>query len=67
MTTNRDISWLTGTEVNARYSISPMTRYRWERDPNLAFPMAMKINRRKFRQLAVLEIWERGRTLASAV
>jgi hypothetical protein len=66
MTTNSDISWLTGTQVNARYSISPMTRYRWERDPDLAFPTAMKINRRKFWQQAALEIWERSRTLASA-
>jgi hypothetical protein len=66
MTTNNDISWLTGTQVNQRYSISPMTRYRWERDPDLAFPMAMKINRRKFWQPAVLEIWERVRALASA-
>jgi hypothetical protein len=64
MNTNRDVSWLTGTQVNARYSISPMTRYRWERSPDLAFPAAMKINRRKFWQLSVLEIWERTRTLA---
>jgi hypothetical protein len=57
MTTN-DVSWLTGSQVNQRYSITPMTRYRWERDPDLAFPDAMKINRRSFWSLAALELWE---------
>jgi hypothetical protein len=66
MTTKTDISWLTGTQVNDRYSISPMTRYRWERDPTLDFPTAMKINRRKFWQLSVLETWERSRASAAA-
>jgi hypothetical protein len=66
MTSNRDASWLTGAQVNERYSISPMTRYRWERSPDLDFPIAMKINRRKFWQLTALEIWERSRSLASA-
>jgi hypothetical protein len=66
MATNKDSSWLTGAQVNERYSISPMTRYRWERNPGLDFPTAMKINRRKFWQLALLEGWERGRTSAAA-
>lgn len=66
MTIARDVSWLTGVQVNQRYSISPMTRYRWERDPTLAFPDAMKINRRSFWSLAALELWEHGRQLSAA-
>jgi hypothetical protein len=66
MTINRDTSWLTGVQVNARYSISPMTRYRWERDPALKFPDAMKINRRCFYSLAALQLWEHGRSMAPA-
>jgi hypothetical protein len=66
MTTHRDVSWLTGVQVNQRYSISPMTRYRWERDPDLDFPGAMKINRRSFWSLAALELWEHSRPRLSA-
>jgi hypothetical protein len=61
MSTNRDVSWLTGVQVNERYSISPMTRYRWERDPQLDFPDPMKINRRSFWALSDLKIWESKR------
>ena len=66
MTTHHDTSWLTGVQVNQRYSISPMTRYRWERDPALDFPNAMKINRRSFWSLAALELWEHGRQSSPA-
>jgi predicted DNA-binding transcriptional regulator AlpA len=66
MTTNRDTSWLTGVEVNERYGISPMTRYRWERDPDLAFPECMKIKRRSFWSLADLQIWESKRVTRSS-
>ena len=61
-----DDPWLTGSQVNKRYSISPMTRYRWERDPELAFPDAMKINRRSFWSLAALQLWEHGRQTSPA-
>jgi hypothetical protein len=32
-----------------------MTIYRWERDPNLKFPPAVKINNRKYRSRILLE------------
>lgn len=66
MTQNTDDTWLTGSQVLRRYSITPMTRYRWERNPALAFPRAMKINSRCFWSLAALQMWERDRTPVSA-
>jgi predicted DNA-binding transcriptional regulator AlpA len=64
MAINRDDSWLTGVQVNQRYSISAMTRYRWERDQNLGFPAPMKVNRRSFWPLSELLRWEQSRTPA---
>jgi hypothetical protein len=61
MTIKRNISWLTGPQVDERYSISPMTRHRWQRNGALNFPAAMKINRRCFWSLDALQTWERGK------
>ncbi len=56
-----------GAKVLARYGISPMTRWRWERNPALSFPKPIIINGRKLWRLSDLEAWERARgTPASA-
>lgn len=34
-------------KVCERYSISPRTLIRWENDPNMGFPAALRINNRK--------------------
>jgi predicted DNA-binding transcriptional regulator AlpA len=36
-----------------------MTLWRWERDPKIAFPRPMIVNRRKLYRLADIEAWER--------
>jgi hypothetical protein len=35
--------------------VSRMTFYRWEKDPKLQFPPAIKINKRKYRSRILLE------------
>jgi predicted DNA-binding transcriptional regulator AlpA len=60
-TTDPTDSYLTGPQVNERYSISAMTRWRWEKNPQLAFPAPLKINNRSYWQLASLQLWERNR------
>jgi predicted DNA-binding transcriptional regulator AlpA len=59
-------AFLTGRKVQARYGISGMTRWRWERNPSLAFPQPIIINGRKLWKLIDLEAWERSRAVASA-
>jgi predicted DNA-binding transcriptional regulator AlpA len=41
--------FLNGPKVDARYGISPMTRWRWQRRPNLHFPKPININGRMVR------------------
>ena len=60
-----DAVYLTGPQVDKRYSISAMTRWRWERNPGLAFPSPITINGRKLWKLSDLEAWERSRAAAS--
>jgi len=36
-------------KVCARYGVTQMTLWRWERDPALGFPKAIKIRNRKYR------------------
>jgi hypothetical protein len=57
--------YLSRTSQRKRYNISPMTLWRWERDPHLNFPPAIEINGRKYRSLRSLEAWERERAVAS--
>jgi predicted DNA-binding transcriptional regulator AlpA len=53
--------YLSGPHVDERYDISPMTRWRWQRDPNLDFPKPIETNGRKRWRLRDLENWERSR------
>jgi hypothetical protein len=50
--------YLTGRMMRARYNVSGMTLYRWERDPSLEFPSPVIINRRKYWPLSVVVTWE---------
>lgn len=61
MTNDQGDSYLTGPMVNKRFNISAMTRWRWERNPQLAFPTPIKINTRSYWQLAALQLWESNR------
>ena len=48
-------------QVCRRYSISGRTLARWERDPNLRFPKALIINKRKYYNEAELSAFDRAR------
>jgi predicted DNA-binding transcriptional regulator AlpA len=47
--------------VCKRYGVSAMTLWRWDHDPHINFPKPIRINRRKYRDEADLEAWERWR------
>lgn len=51
-------TFLTGPQVQARYQKSHVTIWRWVRDPELAFPAPMQINRLNYWRLSDLEQWE---------
>lgn len=58
--------YLTGPQVLARYQISEMTLYRWQKDEKLGFPEPMKVRRRKFFNEVELVEWERSRVKVRA-
>ena len=62
---NTDKRYLPGPKVAARYDVTAMSIYRWERDPRLNFPRPIRIGRRKFWDEAELEVWERSRASLS--
>jgi hypothetical protein len=51
---------LADSQVAARYGICVRTLERWSERPDLGFPTAVRINRRRYRALAALEAWERA-------
>ena len=51
--------YLPRRKLPERYTVTPMTIYRWERDPLLAFPQAMIVNGKKFYDVDELEAWEK--------
>jgi predicted DNA-binding transcriptional regulator AlpA len=61
-----DKRFLPDPAVQRRYSVSAMTLYRWDKNPKLGFPPPLRINGRKFRDVALLEAWERSRVAAKA-
>ncbi len=63
---NTSTTYLTTGQVLARYSIAPITFYRWQKNEVLAFPKPMVINRRKFFRVDDLTAWERQRAKVSA-
>jgi predicted DNA-binding transcriptional regulator AlpA len=63
---NTSNAYLTSGQVLARYSIAPITFYRWQKNETLGFPKPMVINRRKFFKVDELAAWERQRAKVSA-
>jgi|tagenome__1003787_1003787.scaffolds.fasta_scaffold20787591_2 predicted DNA-binding transcriptional regulator AlpA len=61
-----DAVYLTGPQVDKRYSISAMTRWRWRKDRKLRFPPPLIIKRRCYWSIEALERWEREREAKSA-
>jgi hypothetical protein len=52
--------------VADRYKVTPRTIDRWDRQADLGFPPALRINGRKYRRVNQLEIWERQRVASKA-
>jgi len=59
-------SYLTRPQVKARYQISEMTMWRWEKNPDLKFPQPMVVGRRKYFKEEDLTAWERDRVKVTA-
>lgn len=57
--------YLPDPKVCQRYSVTPMTLWRWDNDPAVNFPKPIRINRRKYRDESELEAWERLRASKS--
>jgi predicted DNA-binding transcriptional regulator AlpA len=53
-------------EVWREFGITPMTGWRWSRDPRLGFPPVIKIGRRNFRSRKQLEAFK-SRLLRKAI
>ena len=53
-----DKKLLPEAKVRERYGVSSMTLWRWDRAPNLNFPPALRINRRKYRDADELEAFD---------
>jgi hypothetical protein len=52
-------------QVAKRYGVTSRTLYRWDEDPNLGFPAAVRIKKRKYRSLRKLREFEIKRAAAS--
>jgi predicted DNA-binding transcriptional regulator AlpA len=50
--------WADSNKVKARYGKSPMTIYRWVKDPGLNFPQPTYINGRKYWDENELDAWD---------
>jgi predicted DNA-binding transcriptional regulator AlpA len=47
-----------GRQVQREFAVSATTIWRWDRDPNLGFPPAIKINGRSYRSRQQLEAFK---------
>ncbi len=47
--------------VAQRYNIHATTLFRWDRNEQLGFPKPIRINGRKYREVASLDAWDRQR------
>lgn len=45
--------------VAERYSVGVKTIERWGKDPKMAFPPIVMINKRRYRSVAALDAWDR--------
>jgi hypothetical protein len=46
--------------VAERYDVCVRTLERWDATPNLGFPPPIRIRRRRFREVAALDAWDRA-------
>ena len=51
--------------VAERYSVHVRTIDRWGRDPSLGFPPAVIIRKRRYRDAAALDAWDRAQSSAA--
>ncbi len=51
---------LNDRQVAERYGVVVRTLERWDLDPAMKFPPPIRINRRRYREVAALEAWERA-------
>lgn len=59
--------YLTGPQLQARYSISDVTLWRWIRSDKLGFPKPMVINRLRYFRRDEIEAWDaKRRTMVAA-
>jgi len=49
------------SKVAKRYDVHATTLFRWDRNPQLNFPKPIRINGRKYRDVAALDEWDRSR------
>jgi len=52
--------------VCERYDVTPMTIWRWDRDPDLNFPKPIRIRNRKYRDERELDDFDERRKLEPA-
>jgi hypothetical protein len=55
-----------GPQVQREFAVTATTIWRWDRDPNLGFPPAIKINGRTYRSRQQLEAFK-AKLLAQAL
>ena len=55
-----------GPQVEREFGVTAMTIWRWDRNPDLGFPPAIKINGRTYRSRLMLEAFKQ-RLLAQAL
>ena len=56
---DNNVVWLTGPQVQRRFSISAMGLYRWQHDERLDFPEPTRIRERLFWRLSDIEAFEK--------
>jgi hypothetical protein len=57
---------LSDRQVADRYGVVVRTLERWDLDPAMKFPPPIRINRRRYREVAALEAWERAKLRKAA-
>jgi hypothetical protein len=51
--------WITGPRLARHFNVTPMSIWRWLRDPNLAFPRPTQIRKRNFWRVADIREFEK--------
>ena len=51
-------TYLIAKQVRARYGVSDMCLWRWQRNDALGFPQPIRLGKRRFWKLSELEAWE---------